>query len=79
MYDKKHQEWVIQDLATQYRILNKLVRDEQNEIDMAEALIAVDDSMAHFGGHEFETRIEICILAQYHLEVLRLMDQGYYN
>lgn len=77
MYDKKHCEWVIQDLATQYRILDKLIKDKENEIDIINALIEVDDSMGTLGGYEFKTRIEICILAKYHLEVLKLLDAGY--
>ena len=77
MYDKKHREWAIRDLATQYRILCKLIKDKQNEIDIVGVLIKVNDSIDAFKHNGLKTKIEICILTEYHLEVLRLMDQGY--
>lgn len=79
MYDKKHREWAIQDLATQYRILDKLIKDKEDEIDLAERLLEIDDYIASIKNHKIGPRIELMILVQYHLEVIGLMDSGYYD
>lgn len=78
MYDKKHREWVIRDLATQYRILDKLLEDYEWMKDMAFALDNAIDSLDGIGGaRPREVQTELLIQSNFMLTVALDMADGF--